>query len=495
MKSTTQRLKELQKKLFALNYAESLIHIDRATVAPTASEESRGEALGVLASYRHALTASEETALLLEEALADDTLDAHTKREAVLLARDREYTAAIPEEDYVAYCRLLNRAEGAWARAKEENDYASFAPILGEIFDTTAAFAKAYRPEDDPYDTRLSLYERGLTKKKCEVFFTEIKKSITPLLKSVAAAPKIDASALSLHYPIEQQRELAHLLLETMGITHEHATLSESEHPFTQDLCCDDVRLTTHYYENDLTSYFSVIHEGGHALYELFGGEEHRYTAVSGGASMGMHESQSRLYENIIGRSRPFTSFLFPHLERLFPTQLKGVDAETFYRMINKVTPSLVRVDADEMTYSYHIMVRYEVEKAMLEKSITAREIPTLWHDLYRDYLGIEVPNDTLGCLQDVHWSGGDIGYFPSYALGSAYGAHIFARLKQEVPADEAMAKGDLTPITAWLAEKIFRHSSLLDPEELLQSVLGEPFDPRHYTAYLTEKYSEIYGL
>jgi len=271
--------------------------------------------------------------------------------------------------------------------------------------------------------------------------------------------------------------------------------LGETEHPFTTNFTRWDVRITTHYYENDFaSSMYSVIHEGGHALYEMGTGEELLHTGLGSGVSMAIHESQSRFYENIIGRSRPFCARILPYLQRQFPEQLGGVDAEHFYRMINRSEPSLVRVDADELTYSLHIMVRYELEKALFDGSISVRDLPGEWNRLYREYLGIEVPNDRRGVLQDSHWAGGNIGYFPSYALGSAYGVQFLSEMEKDLDVYGAVAAGDFASINRWNETHIWRHGCMMDPGPLFESVCG-PFDPSHYTDYLERKYRDIYGI
>ena len=298
---------------------------------------------------------------------------------------------------------------------------------------------------------------------------------------------------LGVDFPLDRQEKLSYKLMDLLGLDRSRCRLGTTEHPFTLDLSKYDVRITTHYYENAFaSSMFSVIHEGGHALYELHTADEYAYTGLGGGVSMAVHESQSRFFENIIARSRPFCEHIWPTLVELCP-ELGKYSAKDFYRAVNTSKPSLIRIEADELTYSLHIMVRYELERAFMHGELEARDLPSAWKELYRKYLGVEVPDDRSGVLQDSHWSGGQIGYFPSYALGSAYGAQIVAKMKETVDVDECVAAGDLAPISQWLEERIWRHGRLYKPTELIENAMGAPFDPKFYTDYLEAKMAAVY--
>jgi len=281
-----------------------------------------------------------------------------------------------------------------------------------------------------------------------------------------------------------------------MGIDKGHCGLATTEHPFTTSLGSHhDVRITTNYKEDNFaSSMFSVIHEGGHALYDMNSADELAYTNLDGGVSMGIHESQSRFYENLLGRSREFAEYIFPTVKKCFPS-LEKYTAEDFYRAINKVEPSLIRVEADEVTYALHVMIRYELEKAVMNGDITVLDLPREWNRLYKEYLGVDVPSDKDGVLQDSHWSGGAIGYFPSYALGSAYGAQFLKKMRETVDVEKCLETGDFAPINEWNKENIWKHGCRYTPAELLDRILGEPFDPYVFTDYLEKKYGEIYGL
>ena len=497
LKQKTEKLAELQKKMFAFKYATSAMYLDGVTVAPRDTEEGRGEALGILSEYEYSLATSKETIDLLEYLKAHNSeLSEHQNREVELLMRDYEFTKNIPADEYVAYQKAVSKAGYVWHRAKEENDFESFKPCLKELFDYRIRFAKYYKPDKNPYDVQLNMYERGLDMKKCDEFFKTLRNHIVPLIRKIEEKPQIDDSPLFGNFPIEKQKLVTEYVMNYMGIDPNHCNCGETEHPFTLEFTKDDVRITTHYYEdNAVSSMYSVIHESGHALYELGGADEHKYTVVAGGASMAIHESQSRFFENIIGRSEAFTAAILPKLQELFPEQLGGISPRLFYEMINKAEPSLIRTEADELTYALHVMVRYEIEKKMFAGELTVDEIPAEWNRLYKEYLGVDVPDDTHGCLQDSHWSGGDMGYFPSYALGSAYGAQMLAKMKEDIDVDAVAASGTLKPISDWLGERIYQYASMYDPDVIFEKACGAPFDPTYYTDYLEKKYSDIYKL
>ncbi|MBP3348283.1 MAG: carboxypeptidase M32, partial [Clostridia bacterium] len=326
-------------------------------------------------------------------------------------------------------------------------------------------------------------------------FFASVKEKLVPIVKAIGQKEQIDDSFLHRHYPVELQRQFSDYLMEVMGIDRNHCTIGETEHPFTLEFTSQDVRITTNYKEDSLAdSMYSVIHEGGHALYELNIDPSFDYTCLAGGVSMGIHESQSRFYENLIGRSRAFIDAIFPRMKEIFAQQLADVDAEMFYKAVNKAQPSLIRTEADELTYCFHVMIRYEIEKQLIGGTLAVKDVPAEWNRLYKEYLGVDVPDDKHGCLQDSHWSGGSFGYFPSYALGSAYSAQMLHNMQQEFDVYKNVSNGDLSLVTEWLRNKIHNYGSFLEPAEVLANACGE-FDPTYYTEYLADKFSTLYGL
>jgi carboxypeptidase Taq len=496
MEEALKKLDVLQKKMSAYSHAMGLISYDSVTTAPKNTTANRGQTLSVLGEESYMLTTSENTWNLLNFLDSKkDELDEKTRRIVKIMLKNLKETRAIPMDEYLAYQQLVNEADDVWHRAKENNDYKSFEPYLQKIFDTCRKFAGYMKPGEHPYNVWMDTFEEGLTMDKCDKFFETLKKELVPVIKKVSEAKQLDDSFLNQKYPKAKQEELSKYIMDVMKIDKGHCGLGETEHPFTTNFSKYDVRITTHYYDNLTYSMYSVVHEGGHALYELNTGDEYAYTALGTGVSMAIHESQSRFYENIIGRSKEFVSLIYPKLKELFPEQLKGVTEEQLYLAVNKSEPSLVRTEADELTYCLHIMVRYELEKRMFNGELTAKELPEEWNRLYKEYLGIDVPTDKQGVLQDSHWSGGLVGYFPSYALGSAYGAQLLSKMEETIDVTKCIKEERLEEINDWLRENIWKYGCMYEPNVLLEKALGKPFDPSYYINYLKNKYTEIYGL
>ena len=331
----------------------------------------------------------------------------------------------------------------------------------------------------------------------CDQFFATVRSRLVPLLQKVAAVPQVDNACLYGHFPAQAQEKLAWQLMKLIGLDLDHCGLTTTEHPFTTSFGSHfDERITTNYQEDNFSSsMFSVIHEGGHALYDMGSDDDLAYTVLDGGVSMGIHESQSRFYENLLGRSRPFVERVFPLLQDAFPEQMRNYTAEDVYKAINRAEPSLIRTESDQVTYCLHVMVRYELEKQVMASQLAVKDLPAAWNRLYKEYLGVDVPDDRHGVLQDSHWSGGSIGYFPSYALGSAYGAQLLKKMRETVDVDDCLRRGDFGPINQWNREHIWKYGSLYKPGQLLEMALGEPFDPNVYLDYLEEKCRDVYGI
>ncbi len=486
-----------QEKLWALGAATGIVYHDGNTVAPKKSSIARGRMMAVLSEQAYSLSTAPEFMQALEIIDANSSeVDPATARGAYLYLKEARDMQKIPMDEYVSFSRHISESSDIWHTAKENSDFPLFAPYLQKTVDTLIKFAGYTDPDKDVYDVCLDGYEKGLTVKGCEEFFGAVKPALIELIKRVNAATPPETAFMEEYFPIAKQKALADYVTDLMGIDRDRFTIAETEHPYTTDASRYDVRIATHYYENDFGSaLFSNIHENGHALYELGIGEEYDFTAVAGGVSMGIHESQSRFYENIIGRSLPFATVLLPELKRIAPAQFGNVTPEMLWKALCESKPSLIRTESDELTYTMHIIIRFELENALLHKKIEAKDLPAEWNRLYKEYLGVSVPDDKHGVLQDSHWSGGSLGYFPSYALGSAYGAQMLNKMKQTVDVDGCILKGDFTPVNAWLEENIWRHGKMYDPAVLLEKACGEKFNPKYFIDYLTEKYTKLYGL
>jgi len=497
VKEALEALKALEEKEWALSHAMNMIVYDAATAAPKNSAEGRGKTLGILSAYMYELIAAPENTEMLAYLRAHEAeLSEEEKRRVALTEKNCQQISRIPQEEYTEYEMLLNDAQAVWEKAKNENDFPAFAPYLEKIVAFNRKFAGYYNPALPAYDALLNEYEEGMTMAVLDVFFEKLRTAIVPLLEKIRNAKPLNDDFLRRFYPAEKQKQCAEYLMEVLQIDRGYCGLAESEHPFTDNFNNKDVRITTHFYENNLTSaLYSVIHEGGHAIYELACDDRYNQTAIAGGVSMGIHESQSRFFENIIGRSEAFIHAVYPKIKEFFPEQLADVTERDFYEAVNRAEPSLIRTEADELTYCLHIMIRYELEKQLIAGELSVSELPEKWNRLYLEYLGVEVPNDTMGCLQDTHWSGGSFGYFPSYALGSAYGAQMLHFMKKDLPnMEEKILSGDLSDIKRWLGEHIHRHASLYQPSVLFEKACG-PFDPSYYVEYLTEKFTKLYKL
>ena len=490
-------LNELEATLRAYQHALGCLNYDGETVAPRNSAPARGETMGFLSGIIHEKVTAPETGEMLDTLLANKgDLSLKDRRRAEVLKEERDDLTLVPADEYMAYQQLMAESMQVWHDAKLASDYPAFAPYLEKIVAYNRRFAERKNAARPAYDVLLDGYEKGLSHETLDPFFDLLRRELTPVILEVAKRPRPDTAFLDQAYPIHLQRQFTDRVMQIMGISRDDCAVGETEHPFTEGFNKHDVRITTHYHEDSvLSSLYSVVHEGGHALYELGVADELQGTVLAGGSCMSLHESQSRFYENLIGRSRPFCEVLLPELKALFPSQMAGVDAEMLYRAANLSMPSLVRTDADELTYSIHVMIRYELEKAMIEGGLNVADIPGEWNRMYKEYLGVDVPDDRRGCLQDSHWSFGAIGYFPSYALGSAYGVQMLKNMEKDVDVWGAVRTGNLKPVTEWLGEKIHRHGQLLTPAQLVESGCGGPFDPNCYVRYLKEKYGELYRL
>ncbi len=490
--------KKYQQKMHAFSHAMGILHYDAETVMPKGASENLGKTIAVLSGEMYKMQTAKELDDIIEGLKTEkDSLDAQTKKELEDIIEEKEKTQKIPMEEFIQYQVVRNEASHTWQKVKGESDYQTFKPHLEKLINFKKKFAKYINPnEENIYNTLLADFEKGLTTDILDNYFEKIKTDLVPVILKIKEKGNTEYSFMSAKYPIDKQRELSDYLMDVLTIDKNFCAIGETEHPFTTNFDKTDVRITTHYKEDSMaSSFYSVIHEGGHGLYELNTGDNLKGTVLAGGTSMGIHESQSRFFENIIGRSLEFCELVLPKMKELFPKELKDVTAKDFYKAVNKVSPSLIRIEADELTYSMHVMIRYEVEKAIFQDKVTVDELPALWNKMYKDYLGVDVPNDENGILQDVHWSGGMFGYFPSYSIGSAYASQIVESLKKDVDLSKAIKENNLKPVVEWLTEHIYKHGKMLTPNEVIENCCKTSFDPEYYVKYLTDKYTAIYEL
>ncbi len=496
LQEAVSRVESLEEALSALSHAMGVLSVDGETVAPKRSVTGRARTMGYLSGLYYEQVAAPDLKEALQTILNAAAADPVSRRKAEVLWDDLEDTLILPKDEYVAFQTLLSEAGDAWHDAKEKSDYPLFAPYLEKLLAFQRHYAALKDSTRSAYDVLLDGYEKGMCMDTLDPFFALLQEKLTPVIQAVAEHPLPEPAFLRAIYPIERQRVFSDRVMELMGIDRACCAIGETEHPFTDGNNKWDVRITTHYFEdNAFDSLYSVVHEGGHAIYEMGVDDAYQFTTLAGGSCMSIHESQSRFYENLIGRSLPFCRALLPVMRDVFPEQLRGVTPEALYEAVNLSKPSLIRTMADELTYPMHIMIRYELEKRMLSGEVKVAELPALWNEYYRRYLGVTPACDREGVLQDSHWSGGAFGYFPSYALGSAYGVQMLENMERDVDVWGHVEKGDLSPVTQWLRERIHRHGQMLKPRELLQNALCGPFDPQKYVDYLTRKFTALYRL
>jgi carboxypeptidase Taq len=494
-------LKDRLNDVHNIRTAMGLLGWDQQTCMPPGGTGTRAAQMGTLSKLAHELFVSAETGRLLAQAEAEGAgLDYDSDAAALLRAARRDYDleARLPTELVVETARTTALAFEEWHQARAAGDYGRFAPWLRRIVDLARRRADALGYPEHPYDALLDEFEPGMRASQVAAIFDELKTALVPLVHAVAGqADRVDDAILKRDFDEGRQEEFSRQVAARLGYDFTRGRLDRSAHPFSQGMGRGDVRITTRYERNWLPgALFGTIHETGHALYEQGVAPELDNTLLGTGASLGIHESQSRLWENLVGRSRGFWSYYFPALKACFPEALQGVDAEAFYRSVNRCGPSLIRVEADELTYNLHIIIRFEMELGLLSGAIGIDDAPAAWNERYRDYLGLTPPDDRQGILQDVHWSGGSIGYFPTYTLGNLMSVQFFDQAVAERPGIPAgIERGEFGELLGWLQDRIHRHGRKVLPAELVRRVTGGPLRTGPYLGYLRRKYAGIYTL
>jgi carboxypeptidase Taq len=499
MSDALTQLRERLAEIADLNATGGLLGWDQQTMMPERAAPQRAEQLGTLGKILHERFTDDAIGRLLDEAEADgDPLSSTDEALVRVTRRDWEKARRVPSELAAELARAGALGHQAWVEARERSDFAAFLPALRRNVELKLRYVECFDGYDDPYDVLLDDYEEGMTSAEVDALFTELRAGLVPLIAAIAErAGAVDASPLHGDFPVEGQRALVRRVVERLGWSEEAWRLDEAAHPFATSFGPGDVRLTTRYDRAYVgMALYGAIHELGHGLYESQVDPALARTPLGEGVSLGVHESQSRLWENIVGRGRPFAGWLHGQLQEVFPQQLGSVSAEAFHRAVNKVQPSLIRVEADEATYGLHIILRFELERAMISGSVALEDLPEAWNARMKQYLGVDVPNDAVGVLQDVHWSGGDIGYFATYALGNLIGAQLWECARADLPdLDAALASGDGSSLRAWLGEHVHRYGRTYPPRELLLRATGGPIAVQPFLDYLNAKLRPIYGL
>lgn len=496
--SRIQQLKELLGEIADLNAAAAVLSWDQNTYMPPGGAEARGHQLATLSKIAHMKFTSPEMGKLIEE-VQKEGLDPESDDGALVrvTARDYEKATRVPPEFVAEFAMVTSRAHEAWVEAKGKSDFSIFRPHLEKIVELTQKYVTFFPPADHPYDILLDNYEPGMKTAEVKEIFDLLRPQQVELIRAITARPQVEDGFLRLDYDEQKQWDFGVEVITKFGYDWKRGRQDKSPHPFTTSFSIGDVRITTRFMPKDgVSALFSTMHEAGHALYEQGIDPAYERTPLASGASLAIHESQSRMWENLVGRSLPFWEHFYPRFQELFPTQLGNVDLMTFYKGINKVQPSLIRVEADEATYNLHIMLRLEIEIALLEGTLQVKDLPEYWNAKMQEYLGLTPPNDAQGVLQDIHWSMGSLGYFSTYALGNLVSVQLWERIQRDIPdLPDQIRRGEFSALLAWLRENIHRHGRKYEPQQLVQRVTGSKITPEPYLRYLRQKFGAIYGL
>jgi carboxypeptidase Taq len=503
LRAVEQTFAELRSRLAEivdLRRSGGLLSWDQHVMMPPGGAKARAEQLATLGKISHELFVSDEIGRLLEKLRSYEEQAPPESDEAALIRvtrRDWEKARRVPSELRAEITRQAALAFEAWAEARRISDFSHFLPYLEKNVELKHRYIECFEPRDELYDVLLDDYEEGMTTAEARAVLDDVRQELVPLIREVAEQnDRVDDSCLYGDFPIERQKDFERIVLERFGYDPASWRLDPTAHPFASVSCPTDIRITTRYFEDRFESLFSTMHEFGHGLYEHQIDASLDRTPLQRGASMALHESQSRMWENLVGRSLPFWRRFYPQLQELFPVPLGAVDVETFYRAVNKVQPSFIRVEADEATYNLHIILRFELEQEIFGGDLSLTDLPEAWNARMRDYLGIDVAEDAQGVLQDVHWSFGGFGYFATYSLGNVVSCQIWEKVREALPdLDDQIEQGEFGELRDWLRENLHRHGRKFTPRETLERVAGGPMDAGPYIRYLKNKLGGIYEL
>ena len=486
-------LAQLRARMTDLHGLQDISHFliwDQQVMMPAAGVGHRAQHVALVQRLAHEKLTDPEVGRLLDEIDAGSLDPGSDDAGLVRLAR-RMYDKAVqvPVDLRVEMAIASAEAKPIWVKAKETNDFGLFLGPLERNVELRRRYIECFPPEDEPYDVLLDDFEPEMKTAEVTRIFDEIKGELVPLIAELRDR-EVDDSFLHGHFPLDKQVALDHEVVDLFGHRRDSWRIDPTEHPFASGAGIDDIRITTHYYEDSLKSLFSTMHEYGHGLYEHQIPRSIAALPIGTGASLGLHESQSRMWENLVGRSMPFWRFFYPRLQEIFPDQFRNVELDRFYAGINRVQPSLIRIRADEVTYGMHVILRFELEQDIVNGRVELRDLPQRWAEKMDEYLGVEVPDDSNGVLQDTHWASGLIGYFSTYLLGTVMSVQIWEKIQEDAPdLEERIERGDFTALREWLADNVHVHGRKFTPQETLRRAIGTTIDAKPYLAYLKRKY------
>ena len=500
MQEELTKLKSVLAEVSDLDAASALLGWDQQTYMPPGGTGRRGQQLGTLQSLSHTKFITPEVGRLLEALNVEiGNLDPDSDDARLIKVTTRQYKKAVkvPPEWVVEFAEQTTLGSQVWQEARTEKDFLKFQPILEKIVDLRRQYADFFAPYEHVYDPLIDDFEPGMKTADVQEIFEALRPQQVELVKAIQGQDQMDDSFLHQNFDEQKQWDFGVDVITKFGYDWQHGRQDKAAHPFTISFGLDDVRITTRIYPDFLnTGLFGTMHETGHALYGLGIDRALARTPLENGASLAIHESQSRMYENLVGRSMPFWEHFYPSLQETFPTQLSNIELETFYKGINKVEPSFIRVEADEATYNLHIMLRLELEIALMDGSVEVKDLPEAWNARMLDYLGLVPENDADGVLQDIHWSGGMIGYFSTYALGNLISVQLWEKIVSDIPdIEDQIRSGEFQSLLTWLRENIHRHGAKFEPQELVQRITGSKINAAPYVRYLNSKYGDIYGI
>lgn len=497
MSEKMDQLKAILGEVSDIGRAAAVLGWDQQVNMPPGGGEARGRQLGTLGKIAQEKFIADEVGQLLDDLKSEFGSDSDEAAMIRVAARGYEKAKRVPPSFIVEQAVVTAKAFDAWVEAKAKSDFSIFQPHLEKVVELVRKYVSFHPKADHPYDTLLDDFEPGMKTSDVQAIFDELRPQQVELIKAIAASKQVKDDFLHRKYNEKKVWDFSETIIKRFGYDFNRGRQDKAPHPFETTFSVNDVRITNRFEtDNPLATLFSAMHESGHAMYEQGVNPAYERTALESGASLAIHESQSRMWENIVGRSFPFWEHFYPALKKLFPSQLDGVGVRAFYKGINKVEPSFIRVNADEATYNLHIMLRLELEIAMVEGKVNVKDLPEIWNAKMQEYLGVVPPNDAKGVLQDVHWSGGSIGYFSTYALGNLVSAQLWEKIEKDIKGlDEKFRKGDFSELLGWLHKNIHQYGRKFEPQTLMLNVTGSKITPAPYVRYLKKKYGEIYGL